>query len=541
MNAIDKIVRMLSDEATEKRIAAAIVLAELKAKGPGVEAALAALLDSGVPALERHALDALARIGAKRSAARVLPRLASPDASVRAAARRALVGVGEAVVPKIRDRLKSAEGEERRELDAVLAELGGTEAFDALLEAIAADEPEAAKAAAIAVRQRIKSADAPQRKAYLAETRSFLAAQSKPPGNTGAVVAGLKILGYLEDARALPLLVAYAGDAKEPLGVRQEAVIAIRFALASGTQAPASVADVLLDAAADPDRALAQTALHTLGGLELGPPHEKKLEQLARHPDFERARSVLEQLGRQRGKGAAKVLVQALGSSDKRRAEIAEVALATNEAAAPLLAKACLAAESPDQAWRIRNVLRPHAKEVPPPLRKELLAAAMERLEASQRGFEALLDVARDADPDGAAKALRALAQRLKKSGKADKSLTVLGLLCKSDRATDDDRYARATLELARSTKDTRAAARASDEALKQLASLAARGYDVAKALRGDAGVDLEHLYYVGFHFAEEGDPIGAELLEEVVKRGGRAKVARMAKNKLHLSEEGAA
>jgi hypothetical protein len=49
--------------------------------------------------------------------------------------------------------------------------------------------------------------------------------------------------------------------------------------------------------------------------------------------------------------------------------------------------------------------------------------------------------------------------------------------------------------------------------------------------------VDLEHLYYVGFHFAEEGHPIGEELLGEVVKKGGRSKVAKMAKNKLALVE----
>ncbi|MEO7112217.1 MAG: hypothetical protein ABI183_17360, partial [Polyangiaceae bacterium] len=59
--------------------------------------------------------------------------------------------------------------------------------------------------------------------------------------------------------------------------------------------------------------------------------------------------------------------------------------------------------------------------------------------------------------------------------------------------------------------------------------------YDVTTALRKDRGVDLEQMFYVGFHFLEEGHPAGEELLNEVVKQGGRAKIAKMAKNKLAL------
>ena len=62
-------------------------------------------------------------------------------------------------------------------------------------------------------------------------------------------------------------------------------------------------------------------------------------------------------------------------------------------------------------------------------------------------------------------------------------------------------------------------------------------GFDVAKALRKDRALELEHLYYVGFHFSELDHPVGDELLEEVVKKGGRSKVGKMAKNKLALSD----
>ena len=134
---------------------------------------------------------------------------------------------------------------------------------------------------------------------------------------------------------------------------------------------------------------------------------------------------------------------------------------------------------------------------------------------------------------------MRGLAARLRKKDE-NKSRVVLSILCKSDRATDEDRYTLASLELARSNRDTRPASRAGDESLRILGGLLRHGFDVAKALKKDRVLELDHLYYVGFHFTEEGHPLGEELLEEVVKKGGRAKVAKMAKNKLALSDSAA-
>jgi hypothetical protein len=263
------------------------------------------------------------------------------------------------------------------------------------------------------------------------------------------------------------------------------------------------------------------------------------LEKLVAHPDIERARFVIEQLGRQKGADAARVLVKVLASADKRRAELAAGALASSEEAVPLLGKALLETTDVDRAWMIRNVLRANAKKIAPAVRKQLLEAAIDRIEEGARGWEAPLEIAREADPEGAVTALRTLAVKLRKKDNRDKALTIYALLCRSDRATDEDRYARAALELAKSGRDTRPAARAGDEALKMINALLGRGFDVAKALRTDKSLGLEELYYVGFHFAEDGHPLGEELLAEVVKKGGRQKIGRMAKNKLELVEAG--
>jgi len=534
MSDVDKIAKLLLGDSIEKQIAAAIVLGELRAKGPEVISALSAALDSDIPLLQRHVLNALAKTGAKKALAKIFPLLTAADSETRRAAAEAVASIGEEVVPTIRARMATASPEERRALDGILAELGGKDAFATLLAGLATAVGEAANQAAIAVRSHVKSADAKERRSYFTEVEKFLKPLKKGVRSSEAIAAAVKILGYLEDDKALPTLLGFASDPKAPAAVRQEAIIALRFSLGATKSAP-KVVDALLDAATSDDRTLAHTALHTLGALSLPASVAKRLEKLVAHPDVERARFVIDQLGRQKDSDAAKVLVELLTKTDKKRAEIAASALAENEHAIPLLAKALLELTDADRMWMIRNVLRPNAKKIAAAVRKLLLELAMKRFGGGERNWEALFDVVRDADADAAAEALRSLAQKLKKAQNAEKALAVYRMLTKSDRTTDDDRFALASLELGKSNRDTRPASRAGDEALKQLATLAARGYDVTAALRKDRGVGLEEMFYVGFHFLEEGHPAGEELLAEVVKQGGRAKIAKMAKNKLAL------
>jgi len=576
MSEVDKIVDLLSSDAVEKRIAAAIVLGEIRAKGAHVADALTLALDSDIPLLQRHALEALGRVGAKKAATKILPLLAAREDDVRRAAVEAMVSIGDDVLPTLRARMVDANAEERRSIDAVLAALGGKDAFHVLLGGLGSSDAETAKAAAIGVRQRVKDADARQRRSYLSEAEKFLEKQARQGSSSaqeiGAIAAGVKILGYLEDEKAIPTLIAFTGAKGNAPAIRQEALIALRFLLGPdqrkmGAEAKKVIA-ALVEAAEDTDRALSQTALHTLAGITIPDEALKRLEKIVLHPDLERARFVMEMLGRQEGPEPAKALVKVLATTkDKRRAEIAASCLvATTEGVPPPpgstrhlgdghgaaspgmapvreqavapLARALLETDDADRAWLLRNVLKPSAKKVSSATRKEMLELGIKRLAAGDRNWEALLAIARDADPLAAADAMRDVAHRLRKSN-PDKALTVLRVLCRSEGCTDEDRYALASAELARGAKDTRAAARAGDESLRLLGSLLDRGVDVGSKLRKDKSLELDHLYYVGFHFSEEGHPLGEELLRIVADEGGRAKIGKMARSKLALGEQG--
>jgi HEAT repeat protein len=530
---IDKVAALLSSKAIDKQIAASIVLGELRAKGPKVVDGLRQLLSSEVPPVQRHALEALGRIGARKTLPDIFPLLTAHHEEVRLAAAQAVASVGSEVVPTIRDRIKVASSEERRVLDGILAELGGADAFSTLLVGLDTSDEEAAKAAALAIRHEVKRADSRQRHRYATQTEKFLK-QKKAHGPI-AVAAGIKILGYLEDQKAVPTLLEYASDAKAPAHIRQEALLALRFTTPA-KDTPAEVASVLLDAASGEDRVLAHTALHTLSTLEVPAKLLKKLIKLATHPDIERSRLAIEHLGRTPGVETAEALVEVLSAVDRKRAELAATALAGRSEAAPALAKHLLAATDPDRAWLLRNVLRPFAKQLKGPVLAKLRASALDKLAQGTRGFEAALDIAREGDAKAVATDLRELAQRLSKQKKLERATTVLRLLAKSEHAVPDDLYRLASIELGQSRLDTQPNARATDTSLKLFSSLLERGFDVAAALRRDRSVDPAMQYYVGFHFAESRHPLGIELLEEVIKKGGRTKVAKMAKNKLGLA-----
>jgi hypothetical protein len=504
---------------------------------------LVSMLETGAPPLQRPALDALARIGAPKAVPAMLSLLSSRDAEVRAGAIAGIVACGEDVVPQVQERVALTQGEERKALDAILARFGDRkEAAHALLANLEASDPEVARAVALQIRPKIQAADAKTRRMWLGEVTRILEKMKKaPPPSPIPVATAVKILGYLEDDKGTELLLEYARDPRAPFSVRQEALIALRYVISADRddERAAEVIDAMVAAAEADDRMLAQAAIMGLAAVELPPRHAGRIARLAVHPDPERARIAIEKLARQPGPEVTKALVEVVAKAERRRGELAAKALETRDDAGPALATALAAETDPDRASTLRFALEPHVKKLPPAARKKLAAAALERL-AEGTGWQAHVDAARKAEPKALAEGLRELVAKLTRSKNKDHELrTVLGLLARTEQATDEDRYALASLALRASHKDTRPAARQGDESLTMLESLADRGFDVAQALRKDKALELDHLFYVGFHFAEAKHPLGEELLGEVVKQAGRTKLGKMAKNKLGLATAG--
>lgn len=518
---VDRVVSMLDDDAPERRMAAVIVLGELAAKP--AQKKLLAMLEADAPAIQRHVLEALRRIGlGKRSVGALWPTLASRDEGVRRAGAAALASIGESVVPEVRARLAEAEGDERRALESVLSQLGGSAAFDALLDALVEGDEESNRATALEMRGQVKEADTKTRRGYRAQLVKLL---KKKGLSASAQAAAVKVLGFLEDPTSAKTLLQIARSDR-PATVRQEAWIALRFTLSGG--ASAEVLESLVAAAGDADRALAQTALMTLAALEVPERLAPKLSALALHPDFDRARMAIDKIGSLSGKKVSETLVGIVADGDKRRAELAAEALEGRKDAVAPLAKALANTDELERAKLIARAVS--GAKLAPAAKKALLDAGAAQLAAGVDAWEPKL---RLLDEKAVAKRLGDDAKKLKKRKKGDAEARVLRAMLRLGLGEDAHRYRVASLGLADSALEPRG--RRSDPALRWLAELANRGFDVVGALSKDRSVSLEALYYVGFCFLEDDHAGGEELLELVVQKGGRKKIAKAAKNKLKL------
>src|SRR5262249_38190609 len=150
-------------------------------------------------------------------------------------------------------------------------------------------------------------------------------AGARKGASVGLVSGGLKILGYLEDPAAVPTLLGFARDGKQPAGVREEAIVALRFA-ARGKAAPVAAALTERAEPAPPERARA--ALCSLASLELPPAVAPKLRKLALGREPERTLLTIERLAQIAGAAGADALCAVLSATgDRKRAEAAAAAL----------------------------------------------------------------------------------------------------------------------------------------------------------------------------------------------------------------------
>jgi len=541
-SAVDKIRALLASDAHERQIAAAIVLGEIGARDAAVIDALAAAAAGGVPPVQRHALEALARLGsgsgkaARKLMPRVLACMASRDGAVRRAAVDAAIAFGDDAVAPVRQRLAEAgDPVERRALEEVLGRVGGKDAFAALLIALDTPDIEAARAAALAVRQRVKETTAtPREKAsYLAQVTKFVHAKAKAknkatPANPAAVAGGLKILGFLEDPAAVPTLLAFARDKRQPPYVREEAIVALRF-VARG-KAGARVAVALQELAERAPADLARPALYTMASLDIPGALVPRLKKLALGREPERALLAIERLAQVTLPAGADALAAVLtATEDRLRAEAAAGAIGTRPEGALALARALLAARDGERVGLLARLLRPRLRALADggapgkKLAKALVADALARIGGGSAGSDALLSLARDIDRDATGTGLRALAGKLQKRKDSERALAVLRLVGHAGDATPDDGYALAAAELRTGRRD---------EALAIVQQLVDRGFDLAAALRRDRLITPEQRYQIGFALIERRHSAGEDVLTDLAG-SGRSKVASMAKAKL--------
>ncbi|MGC4113753.1 MAG: HEAT repeat domain-containing protein [Myxococcales bacterium] len=518
-----QIVAMLAEGRPELQAAAALVLGELGAKAPAVVQGLCEAIQSEHESVRIAAIEALERLASPKALPALLDALAG-SASTSQAAARAIAALGDAAIHDLQARLHGAPPWAAARINEVLAQVAGKKGLSALLDGFIGQDKESVIKSSLLFRHELKTVEPKEKKALYPQVTRFLESK-KAAASDEATLGALRILGYLEDERALDTLLEFAKSKRASM-VRCEALIALRFALGSRRDAP-EVAGLLVKLLGDPDKAVARTALDTLGNLEPPPSAIPAIERLALGDDAELAATATVRLGLL-GPKAAPSLVRVVLAAPEARGQQALAALGESEDARAALLDAVLNAKSDAECARLSRLLQPHARRLAKPAVASLSRAARARLKKSMTAAEPLLALLGLADPAELATLLREEAAK----APAERARELYAALLKSDRAKDDDRLALARLELARSNLDL--GSRGNDPALELFSTLARRGVPVADDLAADKALTPEHRFYVGFHLSEIvglSREIGHEVLVEVSK--GRGKLAKQAKAKL--------
>lgn len=538
-------VGLCDDERPEVRAAAAYVLSLAGQGEREVVAALVRRLGDPAAAVQRHALDGLARMGAAVDAAPLLVLASSRDEEVRSKAQGLLGKAGAEEEATLVAALEQGEVSVRKVAATQLARIGSAAAVDALLGVL--DDGDIGEHALQHLRAELDHAEGGKLRKLLRkrlDTRVEKLAEKMKSADTGGfdvkkLCALLRLEGYLAEPASLECLAAFAGP-KQGLPVRLAAVAAMRRALGHEAVRNASgdVVAALVAYAAEPEP-LARTAVDTLRVVELS---DKLLAKLAASPSADARRLAVERMGKQ-ATGTETLLAALAGADAGPREAAARQLSASPEAAGPLV-EALLATSDEAFGHRIAGLLRAHRGRVPKPSLDKLSKRAAVALDKEKNGLPAVYAEALGAlAPEAYAELTFERARKLGKAGKLADAITLLRpLLQQGAKLTDEQRLYLACLGVRHVGKDLLRAARTVDPFLSQLVHLVGTGFPVSKALLKEKSLELDDLFTIGFNFVESKDDdekeLGAELLSAIVERQPRGKLATAAKNKLKLAGE---
>ena len=538
MDALERISKLLDDESPRKRIAAAVVLGELKVKDAAVVARLVTMAKDPVDAYAEAAVEALGAMKALKGLPVLLDSLARGK-EVAAAARGAIARLGEDALPDIRARLDGATPEVRAALSQLLPAVGGRQSFEMALEGLRGQPWDAINKVALSVRQEARGMSEAERRVMKTQAEKFLA-KKKSADDEHAMRGVLKIVGYLELAETQDLLLGYLSSKQTP-AVRLEAATALRFALSKGPSKKA--VRRLMELLLDDDALVGRAARDSLTVLKVGAEFCDELAELCDSRVGEVALWAINRLGElavsEKGaasKLAARTLQPVARSGERARAEAASKVLAALPGGESLLVEALAAAEDETGAQVLSDVLAPLAANLEKKDVKVLLEAGGKNLGKHLAVARKQLEPVRAADAEAWAELLRDKVKSLAKKDPA-RAEAIGNLLGKSMVATAEDRFGLVVAQLAHSNLDPHPRARQRDPSLQELEKLHREGFKLKDAVAKDKKLSDEARYYLGVHFAEkptfEHKNLGAEILEGLAT--GKTKIAKAAKNKLKL------
>ncbi|MBI4549587.1 MAG: HEAT repeat domain-containing protein [Candidatus Omnitrophica bacterium] len=539
MNAvIKKITNLINAEEDAVKCAAVRVLGELGVKEKAVVKLLGEKLVQESDAVKLAILDSFIRNPQTAALPYLLP-LLKLNGNLRLKVIHAVAAIGPQAISTLEKEFKSATLVEKKLFIDILSTLRSKATVDFLVRSLVGGDLELLKYICFSLRNQLEKMQRPEKLYLLEKVDKFLQLEAVKK-NDEMTTSGVLLLGFIGETQVKKNLLKFF-DRKRSFYVRRNALISLARLNLSGA-GHEDVAEEVFPLLNDPDFPnVVRNALAVLEKINLPRRFAAQLPKLletTRHPAVKRfALTRLAALG---NKSTIQLMISHLDSNDPMVRDAACEALGGLPRAVPELQKKLEATRELDKGEKIALILRKHkdyftrerARSIYVKLEKSLAKG-----DEQHRIFSLLL---KHVHPDYFYAETLKKARQVKRAKKFESSKKYLDLLATGLFYTDDVRYELASVLLKLSKKDLTSATRSEDPALNLFSALARVNLgNLIKQVKADRSLDVNDLYYLGFHFSErqfEQKAFGVEVLKHLLKKFPRAKVKSAAKKKLQLA-----
>lgn len=520
-----------SDQGAQVRAAAALVLAEIGQRDDEVADELCARLDDADGAVRQQAIRSVGKLKIEQALPKLLERVQAGGEESEAAAH-AVAGLGAKGTRALQGLMDKVAPGLRRRIAGALAAAGTSSAENAAVDALLDTDPGVVEAATRSLISGIPELTPAHRRSLADHLLGLLKGHKKDLA-LPSEAAVVRLLAALGEDRAANIL----WDRTMPPHPPELRAAALQ-ALGKWPEPPSKDhLKKLLACAIDNDFRIAAPALMMLKSLP--PAKQAPAEWLALldAADVTVRHFAIDKLGERDSAEVAAGLLKQLDHPDQALRESALSGLAKMKHGRQGLAKALLAADTPDKCWLLAKAMGGLLKELPSAWLETLFTPACKWLEEGDRRGEALFYLLREGNAKNLQDRLGKRAQELRKKKKYAEAVNYLRMLARDPSSSPPLRMELAGCGLKLSRHDLNPEARNTDPALQQLGRLL-HGYEaeVLDFLKKAKWLDPEDLYYVGFHFADrdgQGRKFGGEVLKLLVQRSPRSKLAQDAKRKV--------